>query len=296
MAMFSRAQVGEVADINGKQPKRLLVALDGSSQDDAALLLARQLQERLGCQAAYLHLPNDPSQPISEDIAAILQQMGATPLTAAEGDNYDAILAAVDADQTDLLIVPCPFGRNFESLGEDSTGTVIDVLTARLEIPLIAIRRPDAVGRDPTDHLRMILTGENLAAQLAAEWAVGLAAPGGRLELLLLVEESFYENFREALHSIRPDVEVSYEDLENALATTYGKLHAAFQHTAGHAGIGYELLIRHEGDQQPVTPEDPKTHPALMVLGLQRSSHDSQGEVQEFIRRSPHPVLVVSCE
>lgn len=307
MDLFTRAKVGDAGTLDGISPTRVLVALDGSSQDLATAQLTRQLAERLKCEVGYALIADSPEVSFTPQAAADFTALSATevsvPVSTTEEDepgkqptNYDSILAAATEYQADLLVVPCPFGRDFESLGEDSTGTVVDVLTARWKAPLIVTRRPDATGRDPTNHLRIILTGENPAAEQAARLAVGLVQPGGRLELLLLVEKSFYEKFREALQSLQPGTDVSYEDLENALARTFGRLHASLQRTSSAVGFTYELLIRHEGDELPITPEDPKTHPALMVLAMQRSSLDSQGEVQEFIRRSPHPVLVASVE
>lgn len=296
MHLFKRADVGAVASIQPARPKRVLVALDGSSQDFATALLAKQLTVRLATQTAYIFIPATEETRISDDALEELKTISATPLTETAESNYDQLLQGVSSFDADLLIVPCPFGRDFKSLGEDSTGTVIDVLAARATIPMIAVRRPDATGRDPLRHLRIVLTGENSAAQLAARWATGLVHPEGTLELLLLVEESFFENFREALHAIQPDVVITYEDLENALARTYGKLHAALQRASREFGFKYELLVRYEADERPITPEDPRTHPALMVVGLERNSHDSQSEVQDFVRRSPHPTLVVSVD
>lgn len=307
MELFSRAKVGQAELLDGVRPTRVFAAFDGSSQDLATALLTKQLAERSNCEVGYLLVAEDPETQLAEEAATELNSISATevaipqsvssPTESAEKPaNYDMILAAATEFRADMLIAPCPFGRDFESLGEDSTGTVVDVLTARWPAPLVVTRRPDATGRDPTNHLRIILTGENPAAERAARLAVGLVQPDGRLELLLMVEKSFYEKFREALQSLQPGAEVSYEDLENALARTYGRLHASLQHTADKIGFTYELLIRHEGDELPITPEDPKTHPALMVLAMQRSSLDAQGEVHEFIRRSPHPVFVASME
>ncbi len=294
MDLFQRADVGEVKLLSPCRPDRILVGLDGSSQDLAAVKFAQQLKQRLGCRVAWLWLPTNDAAAPANDVSAILSDIAADATQADGEENYDQVLAAAAKVSAELIVIPCPFGRDFESLGEDSTGTVIDILAARSEVPLVAIRRPDALGRNPTSHLRIILTGENPAAEHAARWAVGLVEPQGRLELLLLVEQSFYENFRAALHAIQPDVEVSYQDIENALVRTYAKLHVALQRTAENAGFTYELLVRHEGDEQPITPEDPQSHPALMVVALARTAHDSRGEVTDFIRRSPHPVLVVS--
>lgn len=297
MDLFERADVGAVRPFDLKKPERLLAALDGSAQDHATVLMAKQLHDRLGCAVAFHPAPTDEFR-IESDTFDVLQSIGAAHVDVAPGieTNYDRILAAAETCKADLLLAPCPFGRDFESLGEDSTGTVIDVLTARSRIPFVAIRRPDATGRDPMTHLRIILTGANPAAELAASWAVSLVQPQGRLELLLLVEHSFYENFKDTLASLQPGIEVDYEDLEHALAKKYAALNASLQHAASEIGFTYELLVRYEADDEPITPEDPRTHPALMVLALQRTDHDSQGEIHDFVRRSPHPVLTVAVD
>ncbi len=261
------------------------------------LLLAKQLHDRLACEVGFHLLPSGELK-IEEASFRSLQEMKAeqVELESASPHNYEQILAATQAFAADMLITPCPFGRDFQSLGEDSTGTVIDVLTARSSIPFVAIRRPDATGRDPTSHLRLILTGDNPAANLAARWAVGLVQPTGRLELLLLVQQSFYEKFRDTMASLQPDADIDYEDLEAALANKYAQLHVGLQQASATIGFTYELLVRYEADEEPITPEDPRSHPALMVLALERTNHDSQSQIHDFVRRCPHPVLVVSRE
>lgn len=296
MDLFQRADVGEIPVIHPARASRVLAALDGSSQDFATALLAAQIAERFQSDVGYLVVNQEQPGVIAAEAAVELERIGAAQITAAGETNDDKILAAADQFAAELIVSPCPFGRDFHALGEDSTGTVIDVLIARSKAPFIAVRRPDATGRDPTRHLRIVLTGENPAASTAAAWAAGVVQADGRLELLLLVEESFYENFREALHSIRPEVSVTYEDLEHALARTYGRLHAALQRTSMQVGFDYELLVHYEAEQQPITPEDPRGHPALMVVGMERKSHDSQAEIRDFVRRSPHPTLVVGVD
>ena len=290
--LFQRADVGEVVPLEPCRPRRLLAVLDGSSQDLAVASFARDLHLERSCQVNVLWLPGS-DRSMEENVSEVLQRANAETIVQPGEEEYDRILAASEASEAELVMIPCPCGRDFESIGEESIGTVIDVLTARSRVPVVAIRRPDALGRRPTEHLRIVLTGENAAAEHAARWAVGLAHKKSRLELLLLVEESFYENFRVMLHAIQPEARVSYADIEHALARTYARLHASIQHVARECGLTYELLVRYEGDGTPVTPEDPKSHPALMILALERDSHDSRGEVADFIRRSPHPVMVV---
>jgi len=296
MDLFQRADVGTVSALSPIVPERLLMVFDGSQQDSAVMSLGDQIREQTNCRVDYMFLPpSDDTQPATE-IGERLRALAAEEVSSPGDENYERILATAQDTSADLLIIPCPFGRDFESVGDNSAGTVIDVLTARLPIPFIAVRRPVIANDIPTKHVRLVFTGSNAAAEKAARQAIGLSRPGGRLDMLLLVEESFYKNFREAMHAIDPDKRVTYEELEHALARTYGKLHASLQHTASEHKLSYELLIRNEHDEQPISPGDPKTHPALVVLGLKRSEHDSQGEIHDYVRRSPHPVLVVSVD
>lgn len=293
MDLFERADVGAGMEISPCRPKKVLVATDGSTQDHALTLFANQLRGRLSCEVGYLAVGAGPStsgvQHAEED--AVLVEVDASI-----EEDYERILAAAESFGADLLMLPCPYRRDFESLGEDSAGTVMEVIAARSEIPTIFIRRPDAVGRDPSNHVRIILTRENAAARKAAAWAAGLVQPKGRLELLLLVEKSTYKNFKEIMKSLQPDAEFNPEDLEDALARTYAQLHSGLQRASREHGFAYDLIIRYEADEQPITPEHPETYPALMALGLVRSDHDSRNEIYDFVRRSPHPVLVIPVD
>ncbi len=299
MDLFERADVGVTQSIPLKRPSHVLLVLDGSTQDAAAVSLAIRMKSRLDCQLTWAFVPTADCSTLASDHRSALKEANATETAtnvSKENDTANQILQIVTESAADLLIVPCPFGRDFEEMGEDSTGTVIDLLAARCEIPFITIRRPDIVDVDPTAHVRLILTGENAAAELAAAFAAGLVQPNGKLELLLLVEVSFYHNFRQAMHAIDPSKVVTYEDLEHALARQYGRLHASLQHTADAAGFDYELMIHNEEDATSVTPQDPVSHPAVMVLGAQRGDHDSLGEIRDFIRRCPHAVLIAATQ
>lgn len=291
MDLFERADVGAGIEIARPRPKKILVAMDGSAQDRAVALFAKQLEDRLSCEIGYLDGEGYRSSPNSQP--RVEGNVTVVDVDSSLENDYDQILAAAESFRADLLLLPCPFGRDYESLGEDSTGTVMEVIAARSEIPTVFIRRPDAVGRDPTSHVRIVLTRENAAARETANWAAGLVQPSGRLELLLMVEESTYKNFREIMNSLQPDAEFKPEDLESALARTYAQLHSGLQRASREHGFSYELIVRYEADEQPMTPEEPVTHPALIALGLVRHDHDSRNEIHDFVRRSPHPVLVV---
>jgi len=293
MDLCGRAFVCAGIDISQLRPKKILVATDGSTQDHPLALFSKQLQDRLACEVGYLESGDGSAAQLAQRVST-----GATVVDADATikDDYEQILTAAESFDADLLMLPCPYRRDFESLGEDSAGTVMEVIAARSKIPTIFIRRPDAVGRDPSNHVRMILTRENAAATKMARWATGLVQPNGRLELLLLVEKSTYRNFREIMNSLQPDAEFRPEDLEGALAQTYARLHSGLQRASEEHGFTYDLMIRYEADELPITPEHPTTHPALIALGLVRHDHDSRNEIHDFVRRSPHPVFVVPID
>lgn len=287
MDLFKRAQVGEVGALTPVQPTRVFVALDGSTQDQAVAALVQRLRDQHSVIVGYIDLTLDGTSPAT---------LEGKKFERTDGEAFDKVLSCAAEFAADLLVFPCPFGRDFDSVGADSAGTIVDVLAARSKIPFIAVRRTDPAPAQSVEHIRLIFTGENEAAHLTARWATGLLAKGGLLEMLLLVEEEFYENFRETMQSIEPDREVRYSDLKDALAKIYAPLHAALQHTSLDQGFRYRLHVQHEGALKELTPADPETYAVMMALGLNRGHHDSVSEVHDFVRRSPHPVLVVSVE
>ena len=293
MAMFKRAQVGEVPALDPRKPKRVLLALDGSAQDELGVGIVAKLQARLSCEVAVVDGRRGDPAFETDSTTDWSQQLNAEKVAVDDAEVQDMILAAIDSWQADLLVVPCPFGRPFESIGADSTGTVIDVLRARSPVPVIATRAPFDPQGDVFSRLRMVLFSENEAALLTARWAVGLLHPQGELELVLIVEEEFYENVREAMHSIKPDVEISIESLENALTQTHARLHVALHRAAKAQGFRYTLNVRREGETQPLEVQNPAKTPPLLVLAHERGDNASQGHISNHIRRSPNPVLIV---
>lgn len=288
-----RAEVGDVPAVQPARPQRVLLALDGSSQDELSAAIVSRLKERLGCEVGTVNALEAPAPPSESTAAAIGEKLRATQLAPQPGESTERILAAIDDWKADLLVVPCPFGRDFQEIGSDSTGTVIDLLLARSPVPLIATRAPFDPQGDVFSRLRMVLSGENEAAPAAARWAAGLVHPHGHLELYLVVQEEFYENVREAMHSIDPDAEISLESLENALAKTHARLHVGLQRAASEQAFHYKLVVCSETEAEPLTVADPSSHPPLLVFALERADHASQGHVHDGIRRSPYPVLVV---
>jgi len=290
MKAFERSQVGEVASAHPRQPQHVLLVLDASSQDATGMAVSRQLQSVFDCRISVVDARDSvESNDLTEQAA---KELGGVECIKGTGDAFQQVLDAVEQVEPDLVIVPCPFGRDLEAVGPDSVGTVIDVLLARLHIPMLVIRQPFEQVAQAFERLLLLIIGENEVAPLAAGWAAGLVSQGGRCDLLLVLEEEFFQNVQDVLAAIDPQVKVSHESVEGAMAATQTRLHRSLQKTAQEQGFEHDLFVLRDDEPQATAMQDDPRHP-LLVLALERADHASQGLVRDRIRWSSNPVLVV---
>ncbi len=121
MRLFERSQVGPAMPITPIKPSRVLLVLDGSSQDDAGIDAASYLRERFDVETWILDARDTPRDD-TDDLAAgrVAEVSGSrpikrkAPIKGKAMEAYDAILAAANEQAVDIVIVPCPFGRSFE--------------------------------------------------------------------------------------------------------------------------------------------------------------------------------------
>lgn len=294
MRMFEKALVGPVDPIEPLQPAKVLIAIDGSSQDAAVVEAASLCQKRFTSKILILdgREAGEGEELSNEGIQQGSAIEGAELLSKGEGATYDRIIEAVQKYEPDLVIVPCPFGRDFESIGADSTGTVIDVMLTRCTAPLLIIRRPDQTFSTALNEVSLIVSAECDAESLAAAWALGLAAEGGSISLDVVAEKEQLENLQKVLEVIAPGTEVKPEDLSQALADSHTSLHAGLQKASYDAGISYKLVPKAAETAPPLLSEE--SQPQLIVMPNEVDDTFVHGFVHDRIRRSPHPVLVVS--
>ncbi len=289
MDLFSRAKVGTVVPVEPRRPSTILLTLDGSSQDPFGIAIARHYRERFGCDISVVDAREGDT---ADDLApAVAQSLGGRAEPKVLDDSFTQILTAAEHSQCDLLITPCPYGRDLETVGPDSAGTVIDVLLARSPVPILVVRKPYEPQGDLFHQIVMILTAENEAAPDAAAWATGLIAPHGVFHLVLILEREMYENVAALMQSIAPEMDVSVDSLSHALAHNYMRLHRGLQKAADLGDFSYNLKLQVEGEAGPIAAED-AARPTLRVLALERRDHVSQGSVADRIRQSLHPVLI----
>lgn len=296
MRMFKKAQVGPAAEIEAAEPKRVLVVLDGSGQDESVVAAAVHLQQQLGVEVFVLDVVDssgDAGESGAGKRAAVWAPLlpDTQALPCGEAPAYDEIMKAVDSQSPDLLIVPCPFARDFESVGSDSAGTVIDVLLSRCLVPMLVIRRNDQPLAEATKEIAIVVGSECESEAKAAGWALCLAAAGAELTLSLVIDREQYENIRALMDVITPEKPLEISQLNEAMAESHARLHAGIAKAAASRKLRYRL--------QPMAYEDAPpsvlstARPLLVVLPTEPDDRYCHGFVQDRIRRSPHPVLVV---
>ncbi|WP_404310131.1 universal stress protein [Neorhodopirellula lusitana] len=301
MRMFEKAHVGSTSPITPIRPARVLLVLDGSDQDSTSVASAVYLQGRHNTETLILDARDSGGQAGEESGAPVGKSELATQTVAkvgqsraierVPGDAFDAILQALAAHQIDLLIVPCPFGRSFEKVGLDSAGTVIDVLLSRCPVPMLVTRRADQTLANCTKRVCVLVSSECDVQTRAAGWAFGMSADGAEVSLNIVVEKEQFENVRVIMEAMRPGETFDEATLSDVMTKTHQSLHSAMNATASQLGMRYHLIPQ-AGKTAPPNPlSDP--HEQLLVVPLEVDDRFTQGFVQDRIRRSPHPVLVV---
>jgi hypothetical protein len=292
MRMFERSKVGESAALSPIKPSRVMAVLDGSSQDQTTMASVAYLRETFNVETVVLDA-RDKLAGDETDLAidAAGKVSGARPIVRGDGESYDAILAALDTHAVDLVLIPCPFGRSFEKIGTASAGTVIDVMLSRCPKPMLIVRRDDQPIGDCVQAVRVVVSGESDVEIKAAGWAFGMAAPDAVVSLNLVVEEEQYQNIRAIIKALTPETSVDLEAFSAAVTKTHATLHGAMAKTASAMNMTYELKPQ-AGEVAPPNPLNDRAT-MLLVMPIEVDDRFAQGFVQDRIRRSPHPVLVV---
>lgn len=294
MRMFERSKVGDAAAISPIQPARVMLVLDGSQQDQTATAAANYLRERFNVETLVLDArdsagddsaSNDLTTPVVESIP------GSRPIGRPDGDSYDAITASLQTHAVDLVLIPCPFGRDFDKVGTDSAGTVIDVLLSRCPCPMLIVRRDDQNLEQCIHQVSVVVGAECDVESKAAAWAFGLSGDHATVTLNLVVEKEQYENIRSIVEALSEGTTLDPESFAAALTKTHQSIHAAMAKTATNLGRSYHLLPQ-AGEVAPPNPLQNKDK-MLLVMPLEVDDRFGQGFVQDRIRHSPHPVLVV---
>lgn len=150
MSRLEAAATATPLDVPRLEVRRVLLALDGSNQDQVILKLSRALIDRLGCPVlltyAYEQAIADAEKDryLAEQAAALAA--GGIETAHARGQSGSRasrqILELAEAYSCDLLVLPSPYLKDFQDLGRASVGTTTDILLHQRATPLLIVRKP----------------------------------------------------------------------------------------------------------------------------------------------------------
>lgn len=203
VGLFEAATNVEPVELPRPEVAVVHLALDGSNQDGTARRLAQAVAERLG--------------------ARVDEQAGC--------EDADAILTELRNAQAGLLVVPVPFGRDFAVLGDESLGSVIDMLLLEATCPVLCVRdelTEEQVGEIMGKMLIPVAVGEP-PATAALAWGFRLLTAEHELELLAIADVAMLEEARQLVSEEVSDESLGPEHIERAILRETGGLVSAAQ-------------------------------------------------------------------
>ena len=244
----------------------LLVALDGSDQDDTVRALSAVLAARLGVDREEFrpNLVADPRQ-VAEQI-----------LSRARG--IEAVAIVLDV----------PFGEELRALGRDSLGAVVDILLKETTRPIALVRDPVADPMKSIVRPVVLLDWRDSLQNLSGAWAARLATPGGEIDLVAAPEPGTMAELRLLLGA---DAHLLDDLLARAESRISGSLLAALNHLSSDAGFSVRLEV--QAERSPVESVLARSRgsrpiliayrPAESALGLMRVRAVAQGATSPVI-------------
>jgi nucleotide-binding universal stress UspA family protein len=189
------------------EPARIVVGVDGSTTSQEALRWATGLGEALGAEVVAIHAlglldrwhdPDASARSWRRTLCALVERMWCAPLARSgsnyrvevrDGDPIDVLLAAVEAEPVDLLVVGSRGVGDRPELALGSTSLHV-LRAARVPVLVVPDPRSEAPAADGL-RLRHLLVGvdHSQASRAALELAADVAASlGGSLSVLEVVE------------------------------------------------------------------------------------------------------------
>lgn len=266
VGMFEAAVHAQPTELPVKEVRNVLLALDGSNQDATCRLLA----DTLASGGAQLH--------------EVVPTGGAPE-----------ILESIRKHQADLVVLPTPFGRDFQALREESLGSVIDLLLIEAPCPVLCARTDlDAAGVQAA--LRDILIPVHVPvaeAISAVSWAAGLLRSGGNLGLLAVIDREALEEARRLLGSTAAAKALSNEALMRAVTDEMGGLTAAVQKLGTERGLGVQVMVKEGPAAETIVAEANRQARLLIVPAVRRHTAPAFHRAVDMILGSRGPVMFV---
>jgi len=266
MGMFEAATHAPATALPVVDASTVLLALDGSNQDEPARFLAGALAAALG--------------------ASVVEKAGLESAS---------IVNAVREARAQLLVLPVPFGADIGSLREESLGDVVDRLLLAAGIPILAVRQPLGEARLGAAIRRIVVPvfpGEARTG-LALAWACRLLRAGGDLHAVEIADREVLAEANLLREPALGTDSTTQASIERVMTRQFASLIAAVQRTASEGGFGAHV-VQSSGRFVAETLAAIGDSPGLIVI---TGSHDRRSTTfhrcADLILGSAYPVLVV---
>jgi nucleotide-binding universal stress UspA family protein len=266
MGLFEAAVYAKPVDVTLPPLETVVLVLDGSNQDATARGLAKCLARATG---AMVH-----EQASLSDAAEILR--------------------ACTERKAHLLVLPVPFGRDVESLRDESLGSVVDMILQESPCPVLCIRQPVA-----EEHLQALcadvlipILDHGADHGKAMGWAFRVLPKGGKLLLLGVADRELLAEAKQLLgDAISPEA-LRSEALNRAVTADIGGLAAAAQKQGLALGDAVRVEVR-VGRSVPVALEVINAQPRLTIVpGSRDHTSIAYHHAVDLILGAAGPVLV----
>ncbi|HEV2294381.1 MAG TPA: universal stress protein [Tepidisphaeraceae bacterium] len=310
MSSFEAAVSAPHVQIPAIAPRVVLLALDGTNQDPAALALSVAVANRAG--AAEMHLTyayEGPSEPAREhylaeragELSARAGGLTTThsrphvPAGAAPPRSFHQILELATQRNCDLIVMPAPYLDDYVQLGTTSTGTNLDMLLRHRRTPLLVVREAYPAIERCLDHLIVPLNLVTKRGTDVLAWAFRLAVPGSAtVHLVATADTQGIAAVAPAAGGAVRDHDIDELELAGLAHGPAAGLVAAAQRRAADLNVACRVSVRTGQPLEQLLAFTRQQERSLILTGCPEScSATGYLQVQALIRESPDPVMVI---
>lgn len=298
--LYEGVVVPEKIRLIPKRIGKILLAIDRSEISRSAVALTSHLAETLKAEVSIILVARPEAKKASvKEAGSILSEaekaLRLRAITATRclkrGSPSEEVLKHADEYEPDLIILPSPYAERTEDVGEDSLGTVTDVILRRSPKSTILVRKPIPTPERVTKSI--ILRIGSVKEYKAVENALALAEEGATLLLLHVVGRRLVEETKAIAEELL-EIKTDRAALESFLRKDARVLLASASTEARKRGVNVRRRYR-VGDPVEITLEEiEKGGCALLVVSTQPAEKDVIGAAAySMARTSSIPILIV---
>jgi hypothetical protein len=300
-AFESALSSGRVAiQIADPKVEVVLLALDGTSQDETCVALAAEAARHLGARVVVTAGEKAGLSPeLREKVERAASALAAAPLSlSAEAAFAEAktpakqILSLATERGAGLVIAAAPYLYDYEGFGDESLSGPIDCLLAESGIPLLLVREPVEEVSGCLDRMLIPMTVHSAGLGVTAGFAFRLAQRGGHVDLFAVADQQALEDADAVLGESLGAERRSPDALLRAEQAQIGGMVSALQHRGVESGVEVHVDVVVARTLKPVLDRINEA-PCVVCMPLPRDRTSSAfHRAHDIALGSRHPVLL----